>query len=110
VAVLASVVPSWYVANVRPAEVLRHELGALDRLTSGRIVVHDVDLSVLRGPDEVAYQRHKVGFVFQALLFAGKLRRPIVIAVMADTYPLEKVSGYGLPLLPPSGGELHWQH
>ncbi|HSP55124.1 MAG TPA: ABC transporter ATP-binding protein [Dehalococcoidia bacterium] len=40
-------------------------LGALDRPTSGRLTVDGTDLAKLRGGDEVAYRRRKVGFVFQ---------------------------------------------
>jgi putative ABC transport system ATP-binding protein len=40
-------------------------LGGLDTLTSGRVVVDDVDLSKLSEKDLVRYRAEKVGFVFQ---------------------------------------------
>jgi putative ABC transport system ATP-binding protein len=40
-------------------------LGGLDTLTSGRVVVDDVDLSKLGEKDLVRYRAEKVGFVFQ---------------------------------------------
>jgi ABC-type lipoprotein export system ATPase subunit len=41
-------------------------LGALDRPTSGTLLVDGVDVGALSGKAEVAYRRHKVGFVFQS--------------------------------------------
>jgi ABC-type lipoprotein export system ATPase subunit len=41
-------------------------LGALDRPTSGTLIVDGVDVGALSGKSEVAYRRHKVGFVFQS--------------------------------------------
>ena len=40
-------------------------LGALDRPDSGRVSVDGSDVAQLRGADEVAYRRNKIGFVFQ---------------------------------------------
>src|SRR5437879_10240144 len=40
-------------------------LGGLDSLTSGHVVVDDVDLSKLRENELVRYRAEKVGFVFQ---------------------------------------------
>jgi putative ABC transport system ATP-binding protein len=40
-------------------------LGGLDTMTSGRVVVDDVDLSKLRENELVRYRAEKVGFVFQ---------------------------------------------
>ncbi len=41
-------------------------LGALDRPSSGTLVVDGVNVGELDGKDEVAYRRKKVGFVFQS--------------------------------------------
>jgi ABC-type lipoprotein export system ATPase subunit len=40
-------------------------IGALDRPDGGQLTVDGVDVSRLSGGAEVAYRRHKVGFVFQ---------------------------------------------
>ena len=40
-------------------------LGALDRPDSGHVSVDGSDVAQLRGADEVAYRRNKIGFVFQ---------------------------------------------
>jgi putative ABC transport system ATP-binding protein len=41
-------------------------LGALDRPSSGQLMVDGVDVGALSGREEVAYRRKKVGFVFQS--------------------------------------------
>jgi ABC-type lipoprotein export system ATPase subunit len=41
-------------------------LGALDRPTSGQLLVDEVNVSTLSGRSEVDYRRRKVGFVFQS--------------------------------------------
>ncbi len=45
---------------------LMHSLAGLDRLTSGRVVIGDVDLSVLSEKELTLLRRTKIGFVFQA--------------------------------------------
>ena len=45
---------------------LMHSLAGLDRLTSGRVVIGDVDLSSLSEKDLTLLRRTKIGFVFQA--------------------------------------------
>ncbi len=45
---------------------LMHSLAGLDRLTSGRVVIGDTDLSVLSEKDLTLLRRTKIGFVFQA--------------------------------------------
>ena len=45
---------------------LMHSLAGLDRLTSGRVVIGDVDLSALSEKDLTLLRRTKIGFVFQA--------------------------------------------
>jgi len=41
-------------------------IGALDRPSSGSIIVDGVDISKMRGNAEVKYRLQKVGFVFQS--------------------------------------------
>lgn len=41
-------------------------LGALDRPTSGSLVVDGIDVGTIGGRGEVSYRRRKVGFVFQS--------------------------------------------
>src|SRR5215210_2590553 len=41
-------------------------LGALDRPTSGELLVDNVNVGTLAGQGEVDYRRRKVGFVFQS--------------------------------------------
>jgi len=41
-------------------------IGALDRPSSGSLVVDDIDVARIHGRDEVNYRLHKVGFVFQS--------------------------------------------
>ena len=45
---------------------LLHSLAGLDRLTSGRVVIGNVDLSTLSEKDLTLLRRTKIGFVFQA--------------------------------------------
>lgn len=45
---------------------LMHSLAGLDRLTSGRVVIGNVDLSTLSEKDLTLLRRTKIGFVFQA--------------------------------------------
>lgn len=45
---------------------LMHSLAGLDRLTSGRVVIGDVDISQLSEKDLTLLRRTKIGFVFQA--------------------------------------------
>ncbi len=45
---------------------LMHSLAGLDRLTSGRVMIGDTDLSQLSEKDLTLLRRNKIGFVFQA--------------------------------------------
>ncbi|MCR5279532.1 MAG: ABC transporter ATP-binding protein [Lachnospiraceae bacterium] len=45
---------------------LLHMLGGLDRPTSGRVLVNDVDISKLKDDELTIFRRRKIGFVFQA--------------------------------------------
>jgi len=45
---------------------LMHTLAGLDRLTSGRVMIGDTDLSQLSEKDLTLLRRNKIGFVFQA--------------------------------------------
>lgn len=45
---------------------LMHSLAGLDRLTSGRVVIGDTDLSTLSEKELTLLRRTKIGFVFQA--------------------------------------------
>lgn len=45
---------------------LMHSLAGLDRLTSGQVVIGDVELSKLSEKDLTLLRRTKIGFVFQA--------------------------------------------
>src|SRR5439155_19286155 len=49
-------------------------LGGLDSVTSGHVVVDDVDLSKLRENELVRYRAEKVGFVFQQFHHVPYLR------------------------------------
>lgn len=44
---------------------LLSQLGALDRPTSGEIIVDDQDITKLSGSKQTAYRSRKIGFVFQ---------------------------------------------
>ncbi|MBN1643472.1 MAG: ABC transporter ATP-binding protein [Dehalococcoidales bacterium] len=48
-------------------------LGALDKPTSGSIIVDGVKISELRGGKEVQYRRQKIGFVFQSYYLVANL-------------------------------------
>jgi putative ABC transport system ATP-binding protein len=45
---------------------LLNMLGAFDKPTSGSVVIDGVDVSEIKGTDEVKYRLKKVGFIFQA--------------------------------------------
>ncbi len=45
---------------------LLHMLGGLDRPTSGKVFVNDVDISSLKKDELTIFRRRKIGFVFQA--------------------------------------------
>jgi putative ABC transport system ATP-binding protein len=45
---------------------LLHMLGGLDRPTSGKVFVNDVDISGLKDDELTIFRRRKIGFVFQA--------------------------------------------
>ena len=45
---------------------LMHCLAGLDELTSGQVLIGDVDLTTLRDKDLTLLRRDKVGFIFQA--------------------------------------------
>ncbi len=45
---------------------LLHMLGGLDRPTSGKVFVNDVDISSLKDDQLTIFRRRKIGFVFQA--------------------------------------------
>ena len=45
---------------------LLYLLGSLEKPTAGRVLLDGVDVGALRGRQENAFRRHKVGFVFQA--------------------------------------------
>jgi ABC-type lipoprotein export system ATPase subunit len=59
-------------------------IGALDKPTSGRITVEEVDVGGLNGRREVDYRRHRVGFVFQAFNLLPQLS-----AIENVTLPME---------------------
>ncbi len=63
-------------------------IGALDRPDAGRLSVDGVDVTNLRGGDEVAYRRRKVGFVFQQFNLV-----PHLSALENVTLPMEFVGG-----------------
>lgn len=45
---------------------LLHMLGGLDRPTSGKVFVNDVDISMLKDDELTIFRRRKIGFIFQA--------------------------------------------
>ncbi len=45
---------------------LLHMLGGLDRPTSGKVLINDVDISKLKDDELTIFRRRKIGFVFQA--------------------------------------------
>jgi putative ABC transport system ATP-binding protein len=64
-----SIEPGEWVALMGPSgsgkTTLINILGGLDTLTSGRVIVDDVDLSKLSESQMVRYRAEKIGFVFQ---------------------------------------------
>ncbi|HWE39389.1 MAG TPA: ABC transporter ATP-binding protein [Isosphaeraceae bacterium] len=52
---------------------LLYLLGALDRPTSGTIVVEDRDLTAMTDAEQDAYRRDKVGFIYQAFNLINNL-------------------------------------
>lgn len=67
---------------------LMHCLAGLDRLTSGNVVIGDVDLSTLNERDLTLLRRTSVGFVFQAFNLV-----PTLTAIENITLPLDLGSG-----------------
>jgi putative ABC transport system ATP-binding protein len=65
-------------------------LGALDRPTSGTLLVDGVDVGALSGKAEVEYRRRKVGFVFQSFNLI-----PWLTALENVTLPMELNGGKG---------------
>ncbi len=63
---------------------LMHSLAGLDRLTSGRVVIGDIDLSLLSEKDLTLLRRTKIGFVFQAFNLI-----PTLTAAENITLPLD---------------------
>jgi putative ABC transport system ATP-binding protein len=63
-------------------------LGALDRPSSGSLVVDGVDVGALSGKAEVEYRRRKVGFVFQSFNLI-----PWLTAIENVTLPMELNGG-----------------
>jgi putative ABC transport system ATP-binding protein len=65
---------------------LLHCLAGLDRVTSGRVLIGDVDLSTLKDKQLTRLRRDKVGFIFQAfnlvptLTAAENIVLPLLIA------------------------------
>jgi len=77
---------------------LMHSLAGLDRLTSGRVVIGDTDLSQLSEKDLTLLRRTKIGFVFQAfnliptLTAAENISLPIDLGkAKADTAWVDEV-------------------
>ena len=64
-------------------------LGALDRPSSGHVIVDSVDVATLSGAEQVSYRRSKVGFVFQTFNLI-----PNMSALENVTLPMELA---GLP-------------
>ncbi len=52
---------------------LLYLMGALDRPSSGRIVVEGMDLTAMTEAEGNAYRRDKIGFIFQAFNLIGNL-------------------------------------
>ena len=52
---------------------LLHCLAGLDRLTSGRVLIGDVDLSTLNDKDITLLRRRRIGFVFQSFILVPTL-------------------------------------
>lgn len=75
---------------------LMNILGCLDRLTSGKYILDDVDVSTLNGNELAAIRNKKIGFVFQAfnllprLSALGNVELPMVYAGMSSSERLKK--------------------
>lgn len=75
---------------------LMNILGCLDRLTDGRYILDDVDVSTLGGNDLAAIRNKKIGFVFQAfnllprLTALGNVELPMVYAGMSSVERTKK--------------------
>jgi putative ABC transport system ATP-binding protein len=52
---------------------LLYLIGALDRPTSGTIQVEDWDITAMTEPEQDAYRRNRVGFVYQSFNLIGNL-------------------------------------
>ncbi len=63
---------------------LMHSLAGLDRLTSGRVVIGDTDLSTMNEKELTLLRRTKVGFVFQAFNLV-----PTLTTIENITLPLD---------------------
>lgn len=75
---------------------LMNILGCLDRLTSGKYILDDVDVSTLNGNELAAIRNKKIGFVFQAfnllprLSALGNVELPMVYAGMSSSERIKK--------------------
>ncbi len=75
---------------------LMNILGCLDRLTSGKYILDDVDVSTLNGNELAAIRNKKIGFVFQAFNLLPRLSAlanvelPMVYAGMSSSERLKK--------------------
>ncbi len=63
---------------------LMHSLAGLDRLTSGRVVIGDTDLSTMNEKELTLLRRTKIGFVFQAFNLV-----PTLTTIENITLPLD---------------------
>ena len=75
---------------------LMNILGCLDRLTDGKYILDDVDVSTLNDNELAVIRNKKIGFVFQAfnllprLSALGNVELPMVYAGMAKSERLER--------------------
>ncbi|HYF84146.1 MAG TPA: ABC transporter ATP-binding protein [Clostridia bacterium] len=75
---------------------LMNILGCLDRLTDGKYILDDVDVSTLNGNELAAIRNKKIGFVFQAfnllprLTALGNVELPMVYAGMPSAERVKK--------------------
>ncbi len=75
---------------------LMNIFGCLDRLTSGRYILDDVDVSTLTDNELAAIRNKKIGFVFQAfnllprLTALGNVELPMVYAGMPSAERIKK--------------------